>query len=73
MEFELLADRQRLVKVWKQSTINFTEVKQRMMDIMVHEKLTEILNDTLAKFLNVWTPWLDYDSHMNPDRSLPSL
>lgn len=43
------------------------------METIVHEKLTSILEDSHAKFLKVWDPWISYNTHLGIDRSLLSM
>lgn len=42
--FVFLTARQALAKAWKQTSIPFSEVKQRLLGTMIHEQLTSFLN-----------------------------
>lgn len=43
--FVFLVVQQTLARAWRQPFLNFTEVKQRLMGTVVHEKLISIPND----------------------------
>lgn len=49
-----------IARAWRTPVLSFEEVKNRMNDIMVNEKLTAILSHTHGKFLRVWQTWVTY-------------
>lgn len=72
--FFFLAAWQTLVRVWRQSFLNFAEVKQWLTGTMVNKKFTSFLTDTVThtKFLNIWDPWINLNGQLGLDHSLVS-
>lgn len=71
--FVFLAVQKTLARAWRQPLINIAEVKQRLMGIMVHEKLSSILEDTHTHYLKVWSLWIDFTAQTTIDHNLLSL
>lgn len=55
-----IATKRAIARAWKKPSIRFAEVKSIPTTLMIHEKVTSILQDSHSKFIKVWAPWWFY-------------
>lgn len=55
--FILLGAKMTITRSWKSPTVSFRLAKQKITWIMMQEKISNTILDTLDKFKIIWEPW----------------